>query len=96
MLRSSSNALTWKAQLFLMVQENIPHHKTVVNLEYKKLSLKVSLTLSFSIRITFTSSLNKKKISEWGKKKKESDTNLRIFQQQFTTTSKIPLVLHAW
>ena len=44
----------------------------------QNLSLKISLSFSFSTLISLTTSINKKKISEWGKKKKELDTNFHI------------------
>ena len=61
---------------------NVPHHEIVVNLRNKKLSLKVSRSLSFSVFNSFTAWANNKRIiSEWGNmKKNESDTNLKIFQ----------------
>ena len=76
-------------RLFLLVQENIWHHQDII-VNHEKIEFKdIPIFFFFSVFNSFSASTNKNQItSEWAKKKKESDRNLKISKQQCTHTRK--------
>ena len=81
----SSNAMFGRARLFLLVQENIPLNRLVINPKINFESKGILVLFIPSLIPLQLGQIIKKKTSECGKKKKESDINL----QNFPTISTI-------